>query len=67
MRVKDRLSTRVNMGTDEIDINYIDNGDWEDFIEKNPEIHKSQENAESDSRPVKRVRPKNQTPEEKAV
>ena len=55
------------MGTDEMDINYIDNGDWEDFMEKNPKIYESQESAESDSRPAKRVRPKNQTSEEKVL
>ncbi len=41
MRVKNRLFTRVDIGIDEIDINYIDDGDWEDFIDKNPEIHES--------------------------
>ncbi len=55
------------MSTDEIDINYIDNRDWEDFMEKDFKIHKSQESAESDSKPAKRVRPKNQTPEEKVA
>ncbi len=43
MRVKGRLFTRVDMGTDEMDINYIDDGDWEDFIKKDPEIYKFQE------------------------
>jgi len=50
-----------------MDINYINDGDWENFIEKDPEIYESQKSAESDFRPVKRVRPKNQIPEEKVI
>ena len=36
------LSTRVDIGTDEISASYVDNGDWEDFMEVDPSQAESQ-------------------------
>ncbi len=68
-RCKGRLSTRVNKATDLISTEYIDSGDWEEFMSDNEVEAEIQPSSAAfiqlSDKPARRIRSQNQTEEEK--